>query len=257
MLRTPYTPPALTTALSGHDAVVCLLGPAGMSHQPLLIRAAHAARVRRFILSDFGWGPTARGLPEFGAVQAQRREGWDLAARLAEDDGEGGFSWTGISSGNPVDWALGRFPTMGFDVGARRAVIYDEGVEAFSGTTLEGIGRAVVGVLRREEETRNRFVRVMSLMTCQRELLGAFEEVTAVKWEVERSSTRELLERGREKMREGKGGWTLDLAVAQLFDEGQGRCLVAPSWEESDSELVGVKKESAVDIVKTVMASRQ
>lgn len=228
-----------------------------MSHQPLLIRAAHAARVRRFILSDFGWGPTAKGLPEFGAVQVQRREGWDLAARLAAEDGEGAFSWTGISSGNPVDWALGRFPTMGFDVGSRRAVVYDDGVEAFSGTTLEGIGRAVVGVLRREEETRNRFVRVMSLRTCQRELLAAFEEVTGGKWEVERSSTRGLLERGREKMREGKGGWTLDLAVAQLFDEGQGRCLVAPSWEESDSVLVGVKKESAVDIVKTVMASRQ
>ncbi|KAG8628400.1 hypothetical protein KVT40_004273 [Elsinoe batatas] len=137
-----------------------------------------------------------------------------LAALLAEEDEQ--FSWTGISTGNPIDWALGKSPTLGFDVGARKALIYDEGEEEWTGTTLEGIAAAMVGVLRSEEETRNRFLRVMSRV-------GGGE-----------GTTRELLERGREKLANGDRGWVLDLVVAQLLDEGQGRCRVAESWEESD-----------------------
>ncbi len=137
---------------------------------------------------------------------------------------------------------------MGFDVVKREAVIYDSVTQHFSGTTLEGIGQAVVGVLTHPEETRNRSVKVMSIKTCQNELLEAFEGVTGVKWEVRRDTTRRLLESGRAKHREGKPGWILELVVTQLFQEGEGRALVANTREETDSDLLGVKEESARDI---------
>jgi len=142
---------------------------------------------------------------------------------------------------------------MGFDVTRQSATIYDDGAEQFTGTTLEGIGQSVVGVLQNPKETANRFVKVLSIKTSQNEILAAFQRATGSEWETERSTTESLLESGRKKLQEGSGGWVLDLVVAQLFDKGQARCVVAPSREESDSELLGVVWETADDIVAKVL----
>ncbi|EJT74632.1 hypothetical protein GGTG_08472 [Gaeumannomyces tritici R3-111a-1] len=163
--------------------------------------------------------------------------------------------------------ALAKFPTaMGFDVPAKTATLYDGGARQFTGTTLEGIGRAVAGVLRRPDATANRHVRVRSAQTCQRELLAAFRAATAAagEWEVREASAAGVRERGRAKRRDGVSGWTLDLAVAQLYmeeseeEEEEGarrRCFVA-SREESDNELLGVREESVDEIVaKALLAS--
>lgn len=143
---------------------------------------------------------------------------------------------------------------MGFDMAHCSAIIYDKGEEQFTGTTLEGIGSSVVGVLQHPDETANRFVKIMSLKTCQLELLSAFEQHTAKKWTVNHATTQDLLASGRQKQRVGAHGWTLDLAVAQLYDEGQGRCKVAGSWDESDCGLLGVRPETAGEVVSKVLA---
>jgi len=102
VLRTAYTTEALTAALAGQDAVVCVVGPAGVHLQTAMIDAAAAAGVSRFIVDDFGWGPTARGMPELMEINDKRRAQWDHARVAAE--GTKGFSWTGVSTGNPIDW---------------------------------------------------------------------------------------------------------------------------------------------------------
>jgi hypothetical protein len=147
-----------------------------------------------------------------------------------------------------------KFSFMGFDVTTRQATIYDEGVEYFTGTTLEGIGQSVAGVLQRPEETANRFVRVLSIKTCQSELLDALEATTGSKWEVGRSTTKALAELARDKIQRKENGWVLPLVVAQLYDPGEARCLAASSWEESDSALLGVKKESALDVAAMLLS---
>jgi hypothetical protein len=67
-----------------------------------MIDAAEAAGVRRFIVDDFGWGRNVRSYPEFDGIHARRVVGWDHAKARAEENS--GFSWTGITSGNPIDW---------------------------------------------------------------------------------------------------------------------------------------------------------
>ncbi|KAL8285626.1 hypothetical protein RB597_002610 [Gaeumannomyces tritici] len=259
----------LRALLTGHDAAVCALGPGAVAAQPGIAAAAEAAGVRRLVVDDFGWGPAFRGLPDLAGVAAERRAGFDAAAGLAARNP--GFTWTGVSVGLPIDWALAKFPAaMGFDVPAKTATLYDGGARQFTGTTLEGIGRAVAGVLRRPDATANRHVRVRSAQTCQRELLAAFRAATATvtaddrEWEVREASAAAVLERGRAKRRDGVPGWTLDLAVAQLYmeeseeEEEEGarrRCFVA-SREESDNELLGVREESVNEIVaKALLAS--
>jgi hypothetical protein len=145
---------------------------------------------------------------------------------------------------------------MGFNIAQCSAIIYDSGTEQFTGTTLEGIGQAVVGVLQHLDETANRFVKARSIQTCQNELLEAFQSATGSQWDVQRSSTKALLESGQSKFQAGVNGWVLELVVAQLFDEGEARCLVASSREDSDADLLGVVEETPQELVAKVLKSR-
>lgn len=145
---------------------------------------------------------------------------------------------------------------MGFNVVQSSAVIYDSGTEQFTGTTLEGIGQAVVGVMQHPNETANRFVKARSIKTCQNELLEAFQCATGSQWDVQRSSTKAVLESGRSKFQAGGGGWVLEMVVAQLFDEGEARCVVASTREDSDADLLGLVEETPREVVAKALKSR-
>jgi hypothetical protein len=146
-----------------------------------------------------------------------------------------------------------KFPMMGFDVDNRQAIIYDSGTEKFTGTTLSGIGQAVVGTLRNPSATANRFLAVQSICTCQNELLCAFETATGKQWKVERQTTEELIKSGKEDFGKDIGMWRLKLAVATLYDVGQRRGMVSDTREESDADLLGVREESAGEIVAKLL----
>jgi hypothetical protein len=149
--------------------------------------------------------------------------------------------------------AMKKFPMMGFDVNNHQAIIYDSGTERFTGTTLLGMGQAVVGTLLNPSATANRFLAVQSICTCQNELLSAFEAAAGKQWKVERQTTEELIKSGKEDFGKGVGMWRLKLAVATLYDVGQSRGMVAKTREESDAELLGVKEESAGEIVAKLL----
>lgn len=146
---------------------------------------------------------------------------------------------------------------MGFNIAERRATIYDAGTEEFTGTTLEGIGQSVVGVLQNPAETANRFVKVRSIQTSQNALLAAFQRKAAEQqqpqWEIERSTAQQTLADGRKKHAEGTGGWILDLLVYQLYAPGEARCIVA-SREDADSPLLGVREETADEVVEKALS---
>jgi hypothetical protein len=110
IIRTDYDLTSLTNAFTKQDAVVCVVGPGGISLQKTFIDAAAAAGVARFIIDDFGWGLTTKGFPEFAAIHASRRDGWDYAAKKAEE--VPGFTWTGLSTGNPIDWVSACHPLI-------------------------------------------------------------------------------------------------------------------------------------------------
>ena len=142
---------------------------------------------------------------------------------------------------------------MGFDVLKNHAIIYDSGTELFTGTTLSGIGQAVVGTLLNPSRTANRFLKVLSICTNQNQLLAASEETTGVKWKVERQKTEDLIRSGKEDFEKGVGMWRLKLAVATLYDVGQSRGMIAATRSDSDAELLGVEAESAEQIVAKLL----
>ncbi|KAI8606870.1 hypothetical protein BC830DRAFT_1159915, partial [Chytriomyces sp. MP71] len=238
----------LIRAFEGQDAVVCVLGPAGVALNTVVTQAAHDAGVKRLIINDFGWGPEFRNLPEFDAIGATRKVAWRLAADLASTNT--GFTWTGITVGIPIDWALQRFATLGFDMVNRVATVYDSGTQEWCGTTRGDIGGAVVRVLLKLDATANRFVKVRSIQTSQLAMLDAFQEVTGVDWTVEHATTAGLISRGRQKLAAGEGGWILDLMVGQIFEEGANRGLLPVN----DADLLGLSQISAHDLARLVLS---
>jgi hypothetical protein len=102
VVRTDYSLSNLTDALAGQDAAVAVVGPAGIHLQSIMVDAAEAAGVKRFIIDDFGWGPNPHSFPEFANIHDRRRKGWDHAEERAKANPA--FTWTGITTGNPIDW---------------------------------------------------------------------------------------------------------------------------------------------------------
>lgn len=141
---------------------------------------------------------------------------------------------------------------MGFDVANRKVTIYDSGTERFTGTTMNGIANAVVGVLKHPQGIANKHLLVRSVETCQNELLRAFEDVTGEKWPVAHETTKDLLVKGREKLANGDRGWVLDLIVAQLLEEGAGRSIVVTE-DKADNGLLGMHEENVLGMVKGIM----
>jgi hypothetical protein len=141
---------------------------------------------------------------------------------------------------------------MGFDIARQSAIIYDQGSEPFTGVTLAGIGQSVVGILQNPDETANRHLRVRSVQTCQNDILAAFETATGEAWNVKRSTSAELLARGRAKKANGEGGWVLDMVVGQLYQEGAANSVVVEK-KESDNDLVGVVEENLMEVIKQIL----
>ncbi len=189
----------LTTALTGHDALVVAFAGSNDTLQIRYADAAAAAGVKRFIPADFGScdssSPRALELvPLYRAKQKVRRHLQSLAAAAASEEGRSSFSWTSLVCGHFFDWGL----TTGFlqyDLTARKVKVFDGGDVRFSASTMERVGVATVRSLQREEETRDRVLFVQSLCVSQNEVLHALERVgtPGEKWKVEHISSEEYV----------------------------------------------------------------
>jgi uncharacterized protein YbjT (DUF2867 family) len=239
---------SLTAAMEGQDAVVSTLGMLAMSTQTLMIDAAMAAGVKRFIPSEFGsdtYNVKARPLPVYkGKVQIQQY--------LAKAAKESKLTYTEIINAGFFDWGLG----MGFFVNFKehKATLYDGGDRPFSVTRLSAIGDAVVGVLQHPEETKNRAVYVHEAVVTQNQFIRIAEEVApGNKWETTVVDTEKLVKDAYENLAgpaEKRSQYVMyDFLFRAVFGEGYGGELT-----KVDNELLGIKMMSDKE-VKELVAS--
>ena len=171
---------SLTAALKGQDALVSTLAILALGAQIRLVDAAIAAGVKRFIPSEFGSNnPLARRMPVF----ADKVKVQDYLVQKVQERGDEGFSYTCVYNSVFFDWGL----KIGILLGKER---YDGGERKFSTTRLETIGKAVAGVLKHAEETKNGDVFVHEAVVTQNQLAA----LSGKKWEAEDLST-DVLER--------------------------------------------------------------
>ncbi|KXJ93683.1 isoflavone reductase family protein-like protein CipA [Microdochium bolleyi] len=167
---------SLTSALQGIDAVVSAAGNEGIPGQKVLIDAAIAAGVRRFLPSEFGSDlavPKTKALPVF-YFKVQTAE--YLEAKVAELGPDSQFSYTYVYNSAFLDWGL----AVGFLYDLRAQTpppVWGTGDEPFSATTLASVGDAVVGVLSHPAETKNRAVYIRDIVLTQNKLITLVNEL--------------------------------------------------------------------------------
>lgn len=94
---------SLVAALAGHDALVCAIGTMATGEQIKLIDAAVAAKVKRFIPSEYGLNTRTVGAStKLGKMLGTKIKTVDYL--IAKSEELGWFSWTGLGNNLFFDW---------------------------------------------------------------------------------------------------------------------------------------------------------
>ncbi|KAJ6031452.1 hypothetical protein N7540_002184 [Penicillium herquei] len=159
---------SLTAAFEGNEVVVNTLGvgtiPCAIHIR--LVDAAVAASVKRFIPSEFGSDTThlaTAKLPVFADKVA-------VQEHLRQVSQQTNLTYTILANGPFLDWGL----RTGFllDLSSSVTAFYDGGDRKFSTTTLKGVGKAIVGIVKHPEETKNTAIFVNEACLSQKDLLS-------------------------------------------------------------------------------------
>jgi len=240
---------SLTSAFQGQDAIVSTLSALALSDQTRMIDAAIAAKVQRFIPSEFGsdlQNPKARALPVFaGKVEVQNY----LVEKVKSSPD---FSYTIIRNGFFLDWGL----QVGFILNTKdfKPTIYGSGDQEFSSTSLPAVGQAVVGVLSKAAETANKVVYVEEIALTQNKILAMAKKLTPGKtWEPVQGDLDAM--KAASDARLQKGLFDDETFIPYIFMAGFGEGY-GGKVQKVDNELLGVKRATEADveeILKTVI----
>lgn len=241
---------SLTDALKGHDALVCVIGTMATGEQIRLVDAAVAAKIKRFIPSEYGLNTRTVGAStKLGKMLGTKIKTVDyLIAKAEEFDW---FSWTGLGNNLFFDWSM-KASLLGIDLTAKKATIVDSGDERFSTTNLALIGQAVAGILKKPEETANKYLMISSFTTTQNEILKAAEDLTGVKFETKHITAADAEDSADNNLSTGKAYEAFwDYVRQYQFADGAGHAL---KEEESANALLGLKHGELVESMKDILA---
>lgn len=152
-----------------------------------------------------------------------------------------------------VENFVGRPGVFGVSLKNRSVEIYDSGSEIVYSTTLPAIGKAVAEILRKPEDTANKFLAIYNVKTTQNEILAGLEEITGEKWKVTKTSTSEALRRGLEGFAQGDVTAFFDILAADMLEDGAGRGILKGNGKY-DNELLGVYVEDIKTVLKDLLA---
>lgn len=100
VVQSNYSFLSLIQVFGGQDAVISTIATLNAKDQQNIIDAAAAAKVKRFLPSEFGSDTSVEGLEELAPMLQRKQEVLDyLKTKQAE-----GLSWTALYTGPWIDW---------------------------------------------------------------------------------------------------------------------------------------------------------
>lgn len=240
---------SLRGALSGHDALISVLGKVALLLQPRLIGAAIAAGVPRIIPSEFGGDledPETRTFPTYKAKVVVEDE-------LKLQHQKTGVEYAFIYNGALLDFAMSKVGAMIINPNDRTIPLYDGGGVNFSATTMADVGRAVASSLERWEEVKNRSVRVHSSNVTQNDIVDIARELTAgdggKEWTIQHVDTEQRSREAAEALAGGSKDPMLFFAFALkgTFGKNSNGC-----FKKTDNELLGIKQLTRAQLKEVV-----
>lgn len=237
----------LTDLLRGQDAVIIVFAGSNSHLQIQYADAAAEAGVKRFIPADFGScdSSSARALELIPLYCAKQRVRQHLEALASEDR----LSWTSLVCGHFFDYGL-RSGLLQFHLKTREVLMINGGDVRWSATTLDRIGLAVVRVLQKEEETRDRMLYIQSVWVSQNEVLASLERLSGEKWQSKHIPSDKYIKDVQAKFQhnpEDAEEWENMVSVLGIVDA---------NWENKDdfaNQLLGLQSEDLDELVKGVI----
>lgn len=226
---------ALTEALKGQDAFVdCTLTQDDTPKR--LMDAAAAAGVYRYIPSDWSLDPhneAASALPVFS--KRVERDNY-----LFEKCKSSSLTWTVVANGPFLDWNL-HTGFMGIDLYNKSATLMDGGDNRVVWTTLDSVGKAVVGVMQHPEETANRPVFVQSVVKSCKEMVKHAEAALGGGFKTENIDAEEANQKALGDLFSGKANM---LTFGTMIRYANARPAMSSPWAKPDNVLLGVPEMS-------------
>jgi hypothetical protein len=232
---------SLTEALEGQDALVSTVANAALEGQNLLVDAAVAAGVSRFLPSEFGSNhdnPKVAALPVFGYKVATANYSKQKAAENPS------FSYTFVCTGGILE--VGLEMNVLIDTQSGKPRIFDSGDQLWSATTLSAVGQSVVSILNHPEETKNKAVYPQSIAISQNKLLDLVKKLAPGKTqEPQYVSTQDVFNDSNAKLAQGdySESTMFGYILVSMFGEGYGAV-----HEKVDNELLGVPSLTEADV---------
>jgi uncharacterized protein YbjT (DUF2867 family) len=224
---------SLKAAFQGQDAVVSVVGDPGVIGQKLMVDAAVAAGVKRFLPSNFGSNmsnPNSRVLPVFGAKVA-------VEDYLIEKSKTTDLTYTFVYTGGFTDFCLKNKVFMDFS--KYQPVVFNGGDSQFSVTSMATVGDAVIGVLEHPTETQNRPVYVSEQIISQNQLLSVAKKIAPNKpWAPVATDLDLVFASAKEAFIGGQHDMStiIPILLKSILDPEHG-----VKFTENDNELLGIK----------------
>ncbi|KAM0188017.1 hypothetical protein ACHAPI_010794 [Fusarium lateritium] len=181
IVKSDYTFPSLVSVFTGQDAVISTLSTANIAEQKTVIDAVTAAKVQRFMPSEFGSDTSVEGLETMAPFLKGKQNVMDYVKTKEAE----GLTWTALYTGPWVDWLLieGR-GLLCLDIKTKTGELVDSGEPRFTTTTVSQVGKATAAVLSQSHKTKNQYVQVGSYNTTQKQIIEALEKISKTKFEL-------------------------------------------------------------------------
>ncbi|KAF7913053.1 uncharacterized protein EAF01_002074 [Botrytis porri] len=131
------------------------------------------------------------------------------------------------------------------------AIIYNEGKDAYSTTTIASIGTALKNKLLHPEETANKHLFISSFHVSQNQILASLKRTTGKKWDVTYVDAEEQKKIGMEKM--AKGDFSGAMGLIRYTNSVKGHGGYYAGYEEMSNELLGVQGEDLDEVVREIV----
>ncbi|CRG91794.1 hypothetical protein PISL3812_08846 [Talaromyces islandicus] len=239
---------SLTSSLKGIDAVVSTISGEATDTQTILIDAAVAAGVKRFIPSEFGSVSTNPKLESFPYYSNMA----NIRKHLRNNSTTGEFTWTVLACGAFLEFVLNMPKVLDFK--NHTATILDDGDNRVSSTSMPVVGMAIAAILKNFDATKNKILHASEVIWTQNQLLGFAKELNpGTKWEISKAQTSVLVKESLEQIRAG------DVSMPVMLKLILGTALAGDTYggvyDVTDNKLLGIN-ELTTDDLKTLIAGK-
>lgn len=236
---------SLTSALNGQDAVVSTVSLFAIESQKTLIDAAIAAGVKRFIPSEFtscATHPELQALPFYSSLATIKRH-------LIDSSENGALSYTILGSGAFLDSVLATPTLLDFD--AHTAILIDGGNNRLSATSMAATAKAIVGILKNLDKTKNRIVYISEVILTQNTLIDIAKEVNPIsEWNTSIVKSSELLQQSLEAYAAGDSGFPS--LIKLLSGTALAGDRYGAAYDRTENELLGIDQMTQKELKKLV-----